>query len=98
MYRERMDGNNMPALHIAGRFDGPPRVADSMAARAVRHPVDTLDRRLAFERAHPEVVIALPWTTTSGLWEATWPDGGHAGYDTCAMLLDHLDGVFRDEQ
>jgi hypothetical protein len=70
-------------------------VADSTARKAVRSAPEasTLDRRLAFESAHPGVRITPPWENALGLWEARWA-GGNAGYDTCAGLLGRLEAEF----
>jgi hypothetical protein len=80
----------------------PPSVADVMARYAVRDApaVSLLERRLAFEKRHPEVTITPSGHTRSGLWEADWPGRGRdelARHDTCAGLIDYLEARFDRE-
>jgi len=59
--------------------------------------VSVLDRRLAFEKRHPEVIITPSGHTRSGLWEADWPDRAAdeiVRHDSCAGLLDLLEARF----
>jgi hypothetical protein len=55
-----------------------------------------LERRLAFERRHPEVKITGP-SSESSEWTADWPGKGEdepAGHITCIVLLEYLEARF----
>lgn len=39
-------------------------------------PGSLLDRRLKFERSHPEIRITPPTASKTGLWEASWTENG----------------------
>lgn len=61
------------------------------------HPVDQVARQNEFEAAHPEVTIRSPLETGTGLFEASWSDGGGEGRIADAdlrWLLDELDKRF----
>lgn len=86
------------ALWGAGHPERTPSVADVMAKMAVKDSpaVTVLERRLAFEDRHPEVIIKCPVETRSGLWEADWPgkQDEYATHGDCAVLLDYLEARF----
>jgi hypothetical protein len=60
-----------------------------------------LDRRLRFEKSHPEVVIITPLKSRTAQWEARWDTGGQRYTITTAdvtELMDRLSAAFSDEQ
>jgi hypothetical protein len=57
-----------------------------------------LQRRLEFERGHPDVGVLTPLTSPTGQWEATWDEGngtpGRAAFGHVEPFLTFLTDQF----
>jgi hypothetical protein len=72
-----------------------------MAEKSVRDP-GLLERRLAFQRRHPQITITCPSRRTGQRsWIADWPgrtDDDRAEHKSCDVLMDYLEARFdRDD-
>jgi hypothetical protein len=54
-----------------------------------------LQRRIDFEREHPEVRIKTPLEADDGLWHVTWPGTSREpmAFNSAAAMMDRLEGL-----
>jgi hypothetical protein len=54
-----------------------------------------LQRRIDFEREHPEVRISTPLEADDGLWHVTWPGTSREPmtFNSAAAMMDRLESL-----
>jgi hypothetical protein len=55
-----------------------------------RRSPSVLERRRAWQEAHPDKPVTLPWDSASGHWEVDLPDGKHE-YLNGELMMDDLE-------